>query len=110
MEKKEFEKATAFKFDDLVQYTVDSIVSRTILNKATGTVTIFAFYEGQGLSEHKAPFDALVQIADGKAIIVIDGQECHLAKGESIIMPANIPHAVKAVGNFKMILTMIKSA
>jgi quercetin dioxygenase-like cupin family protein len=110
MEKKEFDTSTAFRFDDLVQYTTDSIVSRTILNKATGTVTLFAFYKGQGLSEHTAPFDALVQIADGKAIIVIDRMDYPLSKGESIIMPANITHAVRAVENFKMILTMIKSA
>jgi quercetin dioxygenase-like cupin family protein len=110
MEKREFDKATVFKFDDLVQYTPDSIVSRTILNKASGTVTLFAFSEGQGLSEHTAPFDALVQIAQGNAIVAVDGKEYPLQKGESIIMPANIKHAVKAVGNFKMILTMIKSA
>jgi quercetin dioxygenase-like cupin family protein len=109
MDKKEFDKAYVFRFDDLVQYNVDSIVSRTILNKVTGTVTVFAFYEGQSLSEHKAPFDALVEIADGKAIIIIDSEEHLLSKGESIIMPANITHAVKAVKNFKMILTMIKS-
>jgi quercetin dioxygenase-like cupin family protein len=110
MEKKEFDKSTAFKFDDLVQYTADSIVSRTILDKATGTITLFAFYKGQGLSEHTAPYDALVQIADGKALIVIDGKEHPLSKGDSIIMPANIKHAVRAVEDFKMILTMIKSA
>jgi quercetin dioxygenase-like cupin family protein len=109
MEKKEFDKATVFQFDELVQYSVDAIISRTILNKQTGTVTLFAFDKGQSLSEHTAPFDALVQVVDGAGIIIIDGKEFKLKDNESVIMPANIPHAVMAVERFKMVLTMIRS-
>lgn len=109
MEKKEFDKATVFQFDELVKYSIDAIISRTILNKQTGTVTLFAFDKGQSLSEHKAPFDALVQIVDGTGIIIIDGKEYTLKKGDSIIMPANITHAVMAADKFKMVLTMIRS-
>jgi quercetin dioxygenase-like cupin family protein len=92
-----------------VEYQSGAVVSRTIIERATGTVTIFAFDKGQGLSEHTAPFDALVQILDGKAVITIDGQSHDLAGGEAIIMPANRPHALKAVERFKMMLVMIRS-
>ena len=92
----------------LVDYQSNSVVSRTVIERNTGTVTIFAFYHGQGLSEHTAPFDALVQIIDGKAIITIDGQVNTLKNGEAIIMPANRPHALKAVDKFKMVLVMIR--
>jgi quercetin dioxygenase-like cupin family protein len=109
MIKKEFEKSIVFQFNDLVQYAVDAVISRTIINKTTGTVTLFAFDKGQSLSEHTAPYDALVQIAAGKAMIIIAGKEYPLSKDESIIMPANIPHAVMAVEQFKMVLTMIRS-
>jgi quercetin dioxygenase-like cupin family protein len=109
MEKKEFDKATVFQFDQLATYSVDAIISRTVLNKQTGTVTMFAFDKGQSLSEHTAPFDALIQVVDGKGIIIIDGKEYSLITGESIIMPANVPHAVMAVEKFKMVLTMIRS-
>lgn len=109
MEKKEFDKATVFQFDELAQYSTDSIISRTVLNKQTGTVTLFAFDKGQSLSEHTAPFDALVQLVDGTGIIIINGKEFKLSSGESIIMPANIPHAVMAIEKFKMVLTMIRS-
>jgi quercetin dioxygenase-like cupin family protein len=109
MEKKEFEKAIVFRFDDLAQYSADAIISRTILNKQTGTITLFAFDKGQSLSEHTAPFDALVQVVDGKGIIVIAGKEQTLKSGDSVIMPANVPHAVMAEEKFKMVLTMIKS-
>ena len=95
--------------DDLLDYQEGSVVSRTIINKKTGTVTLFAFDEGQGLSEHTAPFDALVYLIDGEAEITISGKPLHLKKGEMVIMPANEPHALKAVKRFKMILTMIKS-
>jgi quercetin dioxygenase-like cupin family protein len=84
-------------------------VSREIINKKTGTVTLFAFDKGQGLSEHTAPFDALVYILDGEADITISGKTLRLKEGEMVIMPANQPHALKAVGKFKMILTMIRS-
>jgi quercetin dioxygenase-like cupin family protein len=110
MEKKEFEKSILFCFDELAQYSDDSIISRTLLNKQTGTVTLFAFDKGQALSEHTAPFDAMVQVVDGTAIIIINGKEFKVQKGETIIMPANIPHAVQAAEKFKMVLTMIKSA
>jgi quercetin dioxygenase-like cupin family protein len=85
------------------------VVSREIINKKTGTVTLFAFDKGQGLSEHTAPFDALVYIFDGEADITISGKPLRLKEGEMVIMPANQPHALKAVGKFKMILTMIRS-
>jgi len=93
----------------LVDYSEDSVVSKTIIQKETGTVTIFAFDEGQGLSEHEAPFDAMVYIADGEAEITISKKPHRLKKGELIIMPANKPHAVSAVKKFKMVLTMIRS-
>lgn len=91
-----------------VKYQTGSVVSREIIRKATGTVTVFAFDEGQGLSEHKAPFDALVYILDGKADIVIAGKHSQLKRGEMIVMPANQPHALKAVSRFKMLLVMIR--
>ena len=94
---------------DLIDYQDESVVSRTIVDKKTGTVTLFAFDEGQGLSEHTAPFDALVYLLDGEAEIVISGKALRLKEGEMVIMPANQPHALKAVKRFKMILTMIRS-
>ena len=97
------------KTADLIEYQDDSVVSREIIKKDTGTVTIFAFDKGEGLSEHTAPFDAMVQIIDGKAEITISGNKTVLEKGEMIIMPANEPHALKALEKYKMILTMIRS-
>ncbi|MHA1362966.1 MAG: cupin domain-containing protein [Candidatus Freyarchaeota archaeon] len=94
---------------DLVNYQEGAVVSRTIINKKTGTVTIFAFDEGEGLSEHTAPFDALVYILDGEAEIVISGKSLRAEEGEMVIMPANEPHSLKAVKRFKMSLTMIRS-
>jgi|TARA_B100000315_G_scaffold95737_1_gene87902 quercetin dioxygenase-like cupin family protein len=94
---------------DLVNYQKDSIVSKIIIEKKTGTVSLFAFDKNQGLSEHIAPFDALVHLIDGEAEIVISDKTVNLKNGEMIIMPANQPHALKAVQRFKMILTMIKS-
>ena len=94
---------------DLVAYQTGSVVSRTIIDKKTGTVTLFSFGEGQGLSEHTAPFDALVYLLDGEAEISISGKPFHLREGEMIIMPANQPHALNAVKGFKMLLTMIRS-
>jgi quercetin dioxygenase-like cupin family protein len=93
----------------MVDYQTGSVVSRTLIDKQAGTVTLFAFDDGQGLSEHKAPFDAMVYITDGQAVITISGKEYRLATGEMIIMPANEPHALKAVQKFKMLLVMIKS-
>ena len=94
---------------DMVEYQEEAVVSKTIIEKKTGTVTLFAFDEGQGLSEHTAPFDALVQVLDGAAEITISGHPFHLEKGEMIVMPANQPHALRAVKQFKMLLTLIRS-
>ncbi len=93
----------------LVDYHADAIVSREVLKKDTGTVTLFAFARGQGLSEHTAPFDALVHILDGAAEVTISGKNYRLNSGKMIIMPANEPHAVTAQEKFKMVLIMIKS-
>ena len=94
---------------ELVAYQEGSVVSRTIMDKETGTVTVFSFAEGEGLSEHTAPFDALVYILDGEAEITISG-EAHIVKeGEMIIMPAADPHALKAITPYKMLLVMIRS-
>lgn len=94
---------------DMVSYQDGAVVSRTLIDKKTGTVTLFAFGEGQGLSEHTAPFDALVQVIDGEAEITIAGKPYHLDAGEIIVMPAGVPHALKAARRFKMMLTMIRS-
>ena len=94
---------------DLLDYQEGSVVSRTIIDKKTGTVTLFAFDEGQGLSEHTAPFDALVHLIDGEAEITISGKPLRIKKGEMLIMPAGDPHALKAVKKFKMVLIMIRS-
>jgi len=97
------------KISDLIDYQDDSVVSREIIRKETGTVTLFAFDRGQGLSEHTAPFDAMVQVIDGEAEVTISGEKHRLVAGEMIIMPAEKPHAVMAVKPFKMLLTMIRS-
>jgi len=108
---KEEEKsaAQAVRLVDLVEYQEGSVVSRTIIDKKAGTVTLFAFDEGQGLSEHTAPFDALVYLVDGEAEVVISGKAIRLKEGEMVIMPANKPHALRALRKFKMVLTMIRS-
>ncbi len=93
----------------LVEYQKDSIVSRELLKKNTGTITLFAFDKGQGLSEHTAPFDAFVFIMDGTALITISGTEHSLAAGQFIVMPAGEPHSLKAPSRFKMMLVMIRS-
>ncbi len=94
---------------DMVAYQKDAIVSKTIIDKKTGTVTLFSFDQGQGLSEHTAPFDAMVQVLEGAVEIRISGNPFLLKQGEMIIMPANQPHALKAIERFKMLLTMIRS-
>lgn len=99
----------ALKLSGLVDYQKGSIVSKEILRKDIGTVTLFAFDKGQGLSEHTAPFDALVYIADGEADIFISKKAFHLKAGEMIVMPARKPHAVQASSRFKMLLTMIRA-
>jgi quercetin dioxygenase-like cupin family protein len=101
--------AKVSKLDDLIDYQQGSVVSRTLIDKKTGTVTLFAFDESQGLSEHTAPYDALVYIVGGEAEVTISGKTHRLNKGEMIIMPANEPHALKAISEFKMLLVMIKS-
>jgi quercetin dioxygenase-like cupin family protein len=105
----EDEKKKTTKMVDIVQYQKGSIVSKTLLDKKTGTVTLFAFDENQSLSEHTAPFDALVHLLDGEAEVSISGIPIKLNKDEIIIMPADEPHAIKAMKKFKMILTMIRS-
>ena len=102
------EKFTSGAALELVSYQPGSVVSREVVKKKTGTVTLFAFDEGQGLSEHTAPFDALVHVLDGVAEITIGGTPKRVAAGELILMPANVPHALKAVGRFKMMLVMIR--
>jgi len=92
----------------LLEYQEGAIVSRTIIDKKTGTVTIFAFDEGQGLSEHTAPFDALVYLLDGEAMITVAGVESRVAAGEMLIMPADKPHSLRAAKRFKMMLVMIR--
>lgn len=92
----------------LVQYGDDAIVSRILLKSNTGSVTLFAFAEGQELSEHTTPFDALVQVVDGNGLFTIGNEDYSVGTGEAIILPANIPHAVKAASRFKMILTMLR--
>ena len=108
-EKKESLIGKALKAKDLVNYDHGAVVSRTIMEKKTGTITIFSFDKGQGLSEHTAPFDAMVEILDGEAEIIISGKAIRVKAGEFIIMPANRPHALKAIKKFKMALIMIRS-
>jgi quercetin dioxygenase-like cupin family protein len=94
---------------ELVQYQPGAVVSRTLIDKKIGTLTLFAFDENQGLSEHTAPYDAFVQIVDGAADITIDGADHRVTAGQMIIMPANVPHALRAAGRFKMLLVMIRA-
>ena len=101
--------ALVAKATELVNYQDGAVVSREIFKKPTGNVTLFAFDEGQGLSEHTAPFDALAQVVEGEAEITISGQPHRVLGGEMILMPAGQPHALKAIKRFKMILTMIRS-
>lgn len=96
------------ELEKLIDYQTGSVVSKTIIKQPTGTVTFFAFDKGEGLSEHTAPFDALVYLADGEAEITIGGKVNIVKKGEMILMPANQPHALKAKSRFKMLLVMIK--
>ena len=103
------QELTASSLIDLVAYQDGSVVSKTLLEKKTGTVTLFAFDKGQGLSEHTAPFDALVCVLDGTVEISIAGNPVTVRQGEMLIMPANEPHALRAIERFKMMLTMIRS-
>jgi quercetin dioxygenase-like cupin family protein len=108
MENKSFPIAEKFSMTDKVQYAEGSVVSKIIIRNEKGNVTLFAFDKGEFLSEHTAPFDAIVQVLDGVGEVVIDGKSFQLNVGDSIIMPANIRHAVNATERFKMLLTMIK--
>lgn len=93
----------------LVDYAEDSIVSKTVLSKSVGTITLFAFDKGQSLSEHTSPYDAVVQVLEGAARLTIGGTDKTACAGQLIIMPANVPHSVKAEERFKMLLTMIRA-
>ena len=101
--------AKASNLEGLIDYQEGSVVSRTLIDKGAGTVTLFAFDENQGLSEHTAPYDAMVQVLEGEVIITISGKSVELKRGEITIMPANEPHALAAKTRFKMLLTMVKS-
>ncbi len=103
------EKVKIHNLDEMLDYQEGSVVSRTLINKEEGTVTLFSFDKGEGLSEHTTPFDALVYIFDGKAKITISKKDYILEKGQMIIMPANEPHALKALEKYKMMLIMIKT-
>jgi len=109
MEQRDVLAGKVFNLNELINYQDGSVVSRTIMDKKAGTTTLFAFAEGEGLSEHTAPFDALVYILDGEAEVTISGKPFQVKKGEMIIMPANDPHALRATKLFKMLLVMIKS-
>jgi quercetin dioxygenase-like cupin family protein len=109
MESNEFEKAKVFSFNESVEYASGGILSKTVLKKETGNISLFSFAKGEALSEHTAPFDAMIQVVDGKGEIIIGGKSYFLEAGQSIIMPADITHAVRAVEEFKMVLTMIRS-
>jgi quercetin dioxygenase-like cupin family protein len=107
--KREMPIAEVVRLIDLVNYQEGAVVSRTLVNRATGTVTLFAFDEGQGLSEHTAPFDAVAHLLEGEAEISVAGKPLRAAAGEAVLMPANQPHSLKALSRFKMLLTMIRS-
>lgn len=102
-------KAKTVKTKDLIGYNESAVISRTIIDKPSGTITAFSFDKGQGLSEHTAPFDAMAEIIDGEAEITIEGKKNVVKEGEFIIMPAGKTHALKAVQKFKMLLIMIKA-
>lgn len=104
----QFPKSKIMALENEVQYSDHSIVSRQVIKESGGNVSLFAFDKDQELSEHTAPFDAIIQVLDGKTEISIAGKKYLLEQGSSIIMPANIPHAVKAVERFKMLLTMVR--
>jgi quercetin dioxygenase-like cupin family protein len=110
MNTNEFEKAKIFSFSESVDYSEGGIVSKTVLKKQTGNISLFSFAKGEALSEHTAPFDAMITVVDGRGEVVIGGKSFLLEAGQSIIMPANITHAVNAIEKFKMVLTMIKSS
>ncbi len=103
-----FEHSTIFRFTEKVDYSPEGIISKRIIDRPAGTITLFSFDEGQRLSTHSAPYDALVQVIEGKAEILINEKPFSLGTGDALILPAGIPHAVSATEKFKMVLTMIK--
>lgn len=107
--KREMPIAEVAHLIDLVNYQEGAVVSRTLISRPTGTVTLFAFDDGQGLSEHTAPFDALAHVLEGEAEIVVSGKPLPTKAGSAVLMPANQPHSLKALTRFKMLLTMIRS-
>ena len=107
--KRDMPIAEIVRLIDLVNYQDGAVVSRTLVNRATGTVTLFAFDEGQGLSEHTAPFDALAHLLEGEVEIAISGKPLRAMAGDAVLMPAHQPHSLKALTRFKMLLTMIRS-
>ncbi|MFH0876665.1 MAG: cupin domain-containing protein [Candidatus Omnitrophota bacterium] len=109
MKENNIQKAKPVALKLAIAYSKNSIVSKTLLDQKTGTLTLFAFDKGQALSEHTAPFDAVVQILDGQALLEIGGKIVVASSGTLVIMPAGVPHAVKAPKRFKMLLTMIRS-
>ena len=102
--------AQTVAFSDLVAYQAGAVVSRTLVKKGAGTVTLFAFDVGQGLSEHSAPFDAIAEILDGEAELTIGGKKVVAHAGQAVLMPANVPHALSATTPFKMLLVMVREA
>ena len=110
MDSNEFERSKVFSFNESIDYSDGGIVSKTVLKKQTGNISLFSFAKGEALSEHTAPFDAMIMVVDGRGEVIIGGKSFILKPGETIIMPANITHAVNAVEKFKMVLTMIKNS
>ena len=107
--KREMPIAEVVRLSDLVNYQEGAVVRRTLVNRTTETVTLFAFDDGQGLSEHTAPFDALAYLLEGEAEITVSGKPLRTTAGEAVLMPAHQPHSLKALSRFKMVLTMIRS-
>ena len=103
-----FKKGIVLHLASLVEYSEGGIISKQLIKSSAGNITLFSFDKGEGLSEHSAPFDALVQVLEGSANIVVNGQVFTVNAGESIVFPANAPHALTAIERFKMLLTMIK--
>lgn len=103
-----FQHSAVYPLKSSVSYADGAIVSKIVTKNEAGNITLFAFDQAQGLSRHSAPFDAIIQVLEGKAKITIDDKEFNLSEGEMIIMPANIPHSVDAIEKFKMMLVMIK--
>jgi len=103
-------RGRALEVKALIEYSTDSVVSKTLIDTKAGTITLFSFDMGQGLSEHTAPYDAVVQIVDGEAEITIGRNPVHAPEGTMVVMPANVPHSLRAAKRFKMLLTMIRAS